>query len=545
MLVLPGLRVALGVVTAVAVVLPLAGQLWIYPAVGIKQPPADAVFALNYSDIAVAYDQAPSLFSSSDTRLLTSVAPLSTWKAGANCYSGDALTNTSAPFDRAAADRLNDKLLTLWTKVLKQRPDLVIGARICRGHIAWAPFSDPTQNGASTIIAPLDRSPDLWGWTAPAATADLSAGHLAPNGKMLGNPYLPALRSHPLSATLHKAAVWWQTAARTPQLDWLLWRGATWCYLAYAALACYALRRRRKAVYALGGILLGLQLTLIAANPAELFRYNVAPLFIGPFCLTLLAACRPARGPPRPTAPRRVRSASRSARSGALSREAVAVPGAPDLVDAETGEAEAGDREGGLEAAGLRVGGVEDRLVQAVRDRHVRVVGEGEFAGQRAGADRGLQGAALLGALLDPDEDHRGDRAKGPAALQQHPEGAVAARDGGQVGPYLGQPAGRDAGRRQQRHMGGYRAGERVAVRGPGVLDRRAEGLGHRDGHADGEGLGETLTIGGSSGVGHQCLAAGKKPIRSNTVARVSEATARAFSAPSASTRSSSAGSSR
>lgn len=93
--------------------------------------------------------------------------------------------------------------------------------------------------------------------------------------------------------------------------------------------------------------------------------------------------------------------------------------------------------------------------------------------------------------------------------------------------------------------MGGYRAGERVAVRGPGVLDRRAEGLGHRDGHADGEGLGETLTIGGSSGVGHQCLAAGKKPIRSNTVARVSEATARAFSAPSASTRFSSAGSSR
>ncbi|WP_035800971.1 hypothetical protein [Kitasatospora mediocidica] len=295
LLVLPGLRRTLAVLTAAAVLLPLAGQLWLYPAVGVKQPPADAVFALNYSDIAVAYDKAPGLFSAADQRLLTEVAPLSTWKAGANCYSGDALTNSSAPFDRAAADRLNGQLLALWTKLLKSSPDIVIGARICRAHIAWAPFSDPTQYGASTIISPLDRSPDLWGWTAPAATADLSAGHVAPNGKMLGSRYLPALRSHPLSSTLHKAGVWLQTASKVSQLDWLLWRGATWCYVAYAALALYAAGRRRRGVLALGGILLGLQLTLIAANPAELFRYNVVPLFVGPLCLGLIAARRAPR----------------------------------------------------------------------------------------------------------------------------------------------------------------------------------------------------------------------------------------------------------
>ncbi|MDH6110898.1 hypothetical protein P3T36_004471 [Kitasatospora sp. MAP12-15] len=305
LLALPGLRALLAALTAAAVLVPLAGQLWLYPAVGIKQPPADAVFALNYSDIAVAYDEAQYLFSPADTRLLAEVAPLSTWQAGGNCYSGDALTNSSAPFDRAAADRLNGQLLTLWTKVLKTRPDIVISARICRAHIAWSPFSDFAQNGASTVISPLDRSPDLWGWTAPAATADLSAGHTAPNGKMVGSPYLPALSSHPLSTTLHKAGVWLQTASKVNQLDWLLWRGATWCYLTYAALVLYAAGRRRRAVYALGGILVGLQLTLIAANPAELFRYNVVPLFVGPLCLGLIAARREALGTARAAQPQR------------------------------------------------------------------------------------------------------------------------------------------------------------------------------------------------------------------------------------------------
>lgn len=299
LVVLPGIRGKVAVVTAVAAVLPLAGQLWLFPAMGVKQPPANAVFGLNYSDVAYSYDQASYLFSPQDVQVLTAVAPLSTWTAGGNCFNGDALSNSAAPFDRAAAERLNGKLLDLWTMVLKKRPDLIIGARICRAHIAWAPFSDPTQSGASTIIAPLDRSPDLWGWTAPVAQSDTASGFIQPNGKMSDSPYLPALRSHPLSSTLHKLGVWSQTAIKAPQLDWILWRGATWSYLAYGALAVYALRRRRKAVFALAGGLIGLQLTLIAANPAELFRYDVAPLFIGPLCLGLLAASRAPLGTPR------------------------------------------------------------------------------------------------------------------------------------------------------------------------------------------------------------------------------------------------------
>ncbi len=290
--VLPGLRVRIGAIVLAAVVIPAVCQLWLFSAIGVKQPPSDAVFAMNYSDVAVAYDQASYLFSKADIAVLKEVAPMSTWKQGANCYSADALTNTSAPFTNTSAPfnhvvarQHSGELMGMWTKVLKERPDIILGARICRGHIAWSPFSDRTAPGASTIIPGIAHSPNFWGFTDPPSSANPAAGTISPAGRMIGSPYLPALESHPLSHKLNTAATWLNVLFRVPQLDWLFWRGATWCYVLYAALACYGIGRRRPAVYALAGVLVGLQLTLIAANPAELFRYNVVPLFIGPLSL--------------------------------------------------------------------------------------------------------------------------------------------------------------------------------------------------------------------------------------------------------------------
>ncbi len=54
----------------------------------------------------------------------------------------------------------------------------------------------------------------------------------------------------------------------------------------------YARRRHLPSVYALVGVMIGFQLTVLAANPAPLYRYMVGPLFIGPFCLALLPAAR-------------------------------------------------------------------------------------------------------------------------------------------------------------------------------------------------------------------------------------------------------------
>jgi len=61
---------------------------------------------------------------------------------------------------------------------------------------------------------------------------------LAP--KVRGNPYRSALRSAPLSSQLNTAANFLWNASLTAQLQWLLWRGAFWCYLAYLVLFAYS-----------------------------------------------------------------------------------------------------------------------------------------------------------------------------------------------------------------------------------------------------------------------------------------------------------------
>jgi hypothetical protein len=43
---------------------------------------------------------------------------------------------------------------------------------------------------------------------------------------------------------------------------------------------------------ALAGVTLGVQLTVLAANPAPCFRYMAAPMFIGVLCLSLIPALR-------------------------------------------------------------------------------------------------------------------------------------------------------------------------------------------------------------------------------------------------------------
>ncbi|GAA2130625.1 hypothetical protein GCM10009760_03360 [Kitasatospora kazusensis] len=275
-----GFRRRLLVLTLASVAVSLFGQLWLYPALGIRQPALSSVYSLNYHDLAVAYAGQPDLFSPADTAVMAQVAPLAAWaKGGANCYVSDQLV-LGAGFDLTAATRVNDELMGLWTKALEQRPDLVLDARLCRGHIAWSPFPGPDDQHAGTWIPyALPAPPDLYGVAAPGTS-------------MARNPYRFTLYNHPVWQPLHTAAEFWYNAFRVPQLDWLFYRGATWCYLGYAALLLYAGRRRMRSVYALAGVMIGFQLTVLAANPAPLYRYMVGPLFIGPFCLALLPAVR-------------------------------------------------------------------------------------------------------------------------------------------------------------------------------------------------------------------------------------------------------------
>jgi hypothetical protein len=274
-LLLPGLRARIAAAAGAAICLTFLLNLVVYPAVGIQRTPTWLTYANSYADIAVAYADRPSTFTRADKQLMKEVAPLTSWAKSGNCYDSDWTTNISGFSSRT--EKVSGQLVSLWLRVLRRTPDLVAGARICRGSIAWSIFPGPLKLDGRTLIALL---------TAPASNYQ----------RVQGNPYSSAVRSQPLTRSAHKLAAFLWGVSRTPQLEWLLWRGATWCYISYLALWTFARRRRNWEILSLGAILVAQQLGIIVDNPSQLFRYMASPILIGIVLLPLLFV-------PRPTSP--------------------------------------------------------------------------------------------------------------------------------------------------------------------------------------------------------------------------------------------------
>ncbi|MDI3403978.1 hypothetical protein [Streptomyces cavernicola] len=271
LLALPGARLLMAGLAAATTSLTLLLALVIYPAAGIEQPSKAFYYNLHHHDLAVTYARKPGQFTPDDLRLMARVAPLPTWReAGSTCYTSDVFYY-SPSVNRTAATRLTEPLAQLWWRTLRKSPQQVLDARLCRAHIAWAVFPGPADKDGRTWTYNSTIPADLWGYKG-----------------MAGNPYRPLLKARPLSDTLHHAATFAREASRVPQLEWLLWRGATWCYATYALIALLSRARRCRALLALGSVSLGMQLTVLAANPAPAFRYMTAPMFIGVLCLSLI-----------------------------------------------------------------------------------------------------------------------------------------------------------------------------------------------------------------------------------------------------------------
>lgn len=263
---LPGVRARLAAVAAAAICLFAVLNYVVYPAAGIQNPPASLTFGPAYADIAVAYARSPYSFTPADTRLMAQVAPLTTWRETASCYKADTTTASVPGFTERAA-KVNGQLFALWVRILKRTPDLIAGARICRGSIAWNIFSGPARLGGGVEV----------GTDSPPANLFT----LGSRPDVRDNPYHATFYPHPLSGSLRKIAKFLYSLSLTPQLQWLLWRGAFWCYLSYLVLFAYARARRNRAVLSPGAILLALQAGILADNPAQLYRYMAAPIFIG------------------------------------------------------------------------------------------------------------------------------------------------------------------------------------------------------------------------------------------------------------------------
>jgi hypothetical protein len=274
LIVLPGIRLRLTAAVVAAACLTYLLNFVVYPAVGVQKTPAWEAYSIQYADIAVAYADRSYTFTAADLRLMAQAAPLAQWKHTAVCYDSDPTTSI---LDAAArSEPLDGQLMALWVRVLKRSPDLILGARICRGSIAWNLFSGPPSVRANTVTDPTSIDPSLWG--------------LAYRPGMAGNPYRSAMRTRPLSTKLNHLGLFLRSLSNTPQLDWLLWRGAFWCYLSYLAVWLFARRRRNWGLLSLGAIVAGQQLGVLVDVPGQLFRYMAAPIFLGIMLVPLFFA---------------------------------------------------------------------------------------------------------------------------------------------------------------------------------------------------------------------------------------------------------------
>jgi hypothetical protein len=276
-----GARVTVLVLGAAAILASFFAQAVVYPAFDIKPANSSLTYGIFDADIALAFAQAPATFTASDRHLLQQVAPLAVWRHADNCYTSDPLFRSKG-FSLAEADKHHVELFALWRRVLQRTPVTVIRGRLCRSSVAWNVLPPPADKARFGEVV-IDVPSDLYSKASLGIPADIRQ-HLT---------------SGPLNDSLGRFTRTLRTDTGTTGWQWLLWRGATWCYLAYLVLLVAALRLRRWDLLAVGSASLANQLTVMAANPAQLFRYMVGPIFIGILLLPLLAVRR--RSPAQPT----------------------------------------------------------------------------------------------------------------------------------------------------------------------------------------------------------------------------------------------------
>ncbi|MFF0307307.1 hypothetical protein ACFYSC_07760 [Streptosporangium sp. NPDC004379] len=269
---LPVARRWTAAVAAVAVAVPPLLTVTGYPALGIAPPPRVFAYQTVFGDLAVAYAERPGLFDRGQRELLTRIAPIETWLRGATCHT---VTRVyfDPDFDGREAERHVSEVMDLWRDLLVRAPGVILDARLCRAALAWRIGSTAGDPGGELYRFSL-RDPVL-----PPAWE--------------GTPVAAVMRARPLSEGLRTAALTALDAAGAHRLEWLLWRGALWCHLCYAAAALARRRTGNRTVAAVAAVICAQQLCVLLTNTAQDFRFMVTPIIAGVLLLpTLLREVR-------------------------------------------------------------------------------------------------------------------------------------------------------------------------------------------------------------------------------------------------------------
>ncbi|MHA6760488.1 hypothetical protein [Streptacidiphilus sp. PAMC 29251] len=286
LLLVPGVRLKVLAAGAVTTAVALVLTLFVYPAAGVKLPHEDAVLGINIADIAFAYKDSPSSFTPADVALMAQVAPLSHWRGrAANCWDAD--WAMAAPMNRPEAAAKGPELLSLWTRILLRTPQDIAKARICRSQIAWGVVQGPTSVQGQTNIKVPWVTKAMMHWTYDNANWSYHGSNIKQS------PYWKVLqKQHPLSYKLNSFERKYSVNSTVASIQWIVWRGAIWCYILYALVLRLAWVRRNKVWLLLLLPTLSLQLTVIAASPAQVWRYMAGPLMIGVLSLPLATITR-------------------------------------------------------------------------------------------------------------------------------------------------------------------------------------------------------------------------------------------------------------
>jgi hypothetical protein len=276
---LAGLRWRVAACTVVGLAAGPVANLAIYPALGVRPAGTELVLGPAYADIAVAYSHRPTAFTDGDERLMASVAPLEYWSSTANCYNADSTVTYGKPsFNVAAAREREGELLNLWLRLLRRKPDEIVSARLCRGAIAWNPLPGPARGRTVKVpIAGVEQYFDF------------------PPSRIERSPFADAIRAAPRIDAAHSAGVVLRRLSDARSLEWLAWRGATWCYVAYLAVILFARRRGDVGALALAAVVAANQVNVLVNNPGQLMRYMAGPIILGILLLPLAFAGARAR----------------------------------------------------------------------------------------------------------------------------------------------------------------------------------------------------------------------------------------------------------
>jgi hypothetical protein len=261
-LLLPGARLRMIAAGAAAGATAMLATVFVFPAVGVHNTVSEVAFGsfFSYSDIAVAYLHDPDSFTPADRAVMTKVASLDHWRAGADCYDGDPLV-FAPEWDREAAFAHQSELIGLWWAVFRRDPADVVSTHVCRGALAWNPVS--TGN--------LRRNPAPWSVRT----------YVQRDPRIQQSPFRAAATSDPLSERANKLALRLSATANEPRLEWLLWRGATWSYVGYLVVAVAAWRRRDRTLLALATVTAGAQFSVFVFGAAQAARYMAVPFVLG------------------------------------------------------------------------------------------------------------------------------------------------------------------------------------------------------------------------------------------------------------------------